>query len=140
MKEIDQISQWGQTKTESSQAFQKDLNGLIELNVLAKKVVQTAPSKEGKVDVVFLKIDLAKPQMFFLICSSTWPSFKCSFDEFNLHVRKCATTLMSAGSAPFLFNCIRQDFGSCFDYPLYLLFISVVLTEFTNPKLISKYS
>ena len=48
----------------------RDLHGLMELKVLGKKVVQAAPSKEGKVNVAFLKIVLTKPQKFFFICWS----------------------------------------------------------------------
>ena len=71
----------GADKDGIQSGISKDLNGSIELKVLAKKVVQAAPSKEGKGDAVFLKIVLTKPQKFFLICWSTWPSFKCSFDD-----------------------------------------------------------
>ena len=117
----------------------KDLNGLMELKAFIKKVMQVVMLNEGKVGVLFINIDLTKHQNFHLIYCSTWPSFICSFDVFSFHLKKCPTTLISAGSAPLLFICLRQDFSPCLEKTLYLLFNSVVLAEFTNPKLILRY-
>ena len=49
----------------------EDLNGLIELKVLAENLVQVVTSKEGNSDVPCLKVDSTKPQKFFLMFSST---------------------------------------------------------------------
>ena len=74
----------------------KKLNGLIELKVLAKKLVQVVTSKEGNSDAPCVQVDLTKSQEFVLMFSSTWPSFTFGFFASSLHLRRCDTTFVSA--------------------------------------------
>jgi len=56
--------------------------------------MQVVMLNKGKVDAVFLNIDLTKLQQFLIIYWSTWPSFIRSFDVFCFHLKKCPTTLI----------------------------------------------
>ena len=85
------------------------------LKVLAKKLVQVVTSKESNSDVLCLKVDLTKPQKFFLIFSSTWHSFNFGFVVSSLHLKRRDTTYMSAGSALIDFRYLRRDFRLCFE-------------------------
>ena len=64
--------------------------------VLAKKLVQVVSSKEGNSDVPCLKVDLTKPQKFFLMFSSTCLSFNFAFVVSSLHLKRGDTTFISA--------------------------------------------
>ena len=108
------------------------------LKVLAKKLVQVISSKEGNRDVPCLKVDLTKPQQFFLQFSSTWPSFNFGFVASSLHLRICDTTFISAASALIDFRYRRRDFRLCYEKALYCFSRSNNFIDFTAPKLFSK--